>query len=148
MRSANGWRCRVAAIFAAVVGLLLMLGGGGHLSAILEARTGKPFDYRFVSLLTTSGILMFPGVVAIATSYWVWQGRTWAYVACLLSASELMLYLGLLIYMKAQVPDAATSAGDEVYFFGGLIVAYIVVTLRVFLWLHGGRTRQKAHHAR
>ena len=119
-----------------------MLGGGGHLSAILETRAGKPFDYRFVSLLTTSGIRMFPAVVAIATSYWLWQGRTWAYVACLVSASALMLYLGLLIYMKARVPDAATGAGDEVYFLTGLVVAYIVVTLSVLLWLHGGRTHR------
>ena len=53
-----------------------------------------------------------------------------------------MLYLILLIYMKAQVSDAETSAGDEVYFMSGLVVAYIVVTLSVFLWLHGDRTHQ------
>jgi hypothetical protein len=70
MTSATHWPCRVAAIFAVVVGLFLLLGGGGHLSAILETRAGQPFDYRFVSLLTTSGILMFPGGVGIATSYW------------------------------------------------------------------------------
>ncbi len=119
-----------------------MLAGGGHLIAILETRAGQPFDYRFVSLLTTSGILMFPGVVGIATSYWLWQGRTWAYVSCLLSASALMLYLVLLIFMKAQVRDTATAAGDEVYVMSGLVAAYIVVTLTVFLWLHRGRTRR------
>lgn len=142
MTSTNHWPSRVAAIFAVVVGLFLLLGGGGHLSAILETRAGQPFDYRFVSLLTTSGILMFPGVVGIATSYWLWQGRTWAYVSCLISASALMLYLILLIYMKARVPDAETAAGDEVYFFSGLVIAYILVTLSVLLWLHGGRTGQ------
>lgn len=120
-----------------------MLGGGGHLIAILATRAGQPFDYRFVSLLTTGGILMFPGVVGIATSYWLWHGRAWAYVSCLLSASALMLYLVLLIYMKAQVPDTATAAGDEVYVISGLVAAYIVVTLSVFLWLHGGPSRQR-----
>jgi hypothetical protein len=144
MTTTNHWQCRVAAIFAVLVGLFLLLGGGGHLSAILETRAGQPFDYRFVSLLTTSGILMFPGVVGIATSYWLWQGRTWAYASCLLSASALMLYLVLLIYMKAQVPDATTAAGDEVYFMSALVIAYIVVTLSVVLWLHGGRTRQSS----
>lgn len=116
-----------------------MLGGAGHLSAILETRAGQPFDYRFVSLLTTSGILMFPGLVGIATSYWLWQGRTWAYVSCLLSASALMLYLILLLYMKARVPGAAV--GDELYFMSGIVIAYIVVTLSVFVWL-GRRTRR------
>ena len=142
MTSATHWPCRVAAIFAVVVGLFLLLGGGGHLSAILETRGGQPFDYRFVSLLTTSGILMFPGGVGIATSYWLWRGRTWAYVSCLLSASALMLYLALLIYMKAHVPDGATAAGDEVYFMSALVIAYIVVTLSAFLWLRGARTRE------
>jgi hypothetical protein len=142
MTSTNPWPCRVAAIIAFIVGVFLSLGGGGHLNAILETRAGQPFDYRFVSLLTTSGILIFPGCVGIAASYWLWHGRTWAYVSCLLSASALMLYLALLVYMKAQVPDAATAAGDEVYVMSGLVIVYIVVTLSVFLWLHGGRTRQ------
>jgi hypothetical protein len=127
---------------AVVVGLFLIMGGVGHLVAILETRAGQPFDYRFVSLLATSGFLMVPGAVGILTSYWLWHGRSWAYLACLASASALMLYLGLLIYMKAQVPATATAAGDEVYIMSGLVAAYIVVTLSVFLWLHGGRTRR------
>ncbi len=85
---------------------------------------------------------MFPGVVSIGTSYWLWQGRSWAYVSCLLSTSALMLYLGLLVYMKTQVPDRATAAGDEVYFFTWFASAYLVVILSVLLWLHGGRTRE------
>lgn len=133
------WPRSIAAIVAFVAGVLLLLGGGGHLSAILEARAGQPFDYRFVSLLTTSGILMLPGVVGIATSYWLWQGKTWAYVSCLLSASALMLYLGLLLYMKTQVPEAAV--GSEVYFMTGFVMTYMLVTLSVFLWLRGARTR-------
>jgi len=136
------WPCRAAAIFAVIAGVSLLIGGWGHLSAILETRAGQPFDYRFVSLLTTSGILMFPGIVGIATSYWLWQGRTWAYVSCLLSASALMLYLVLLVYMKAQVPNDATAAGDEVYAATGLAITYLVVMLSVLLWLHGGRKRE------
>lgn len=133
------WPRSIAAIVAVIVGVLLLLGGGGHLSAILEERAGQPFDYRFVSLLTTSGILMLPGVVGIVTSYWLWRGRTWAYVSCLLSASALMLYLGLLMYMKAQVPEVAV--GSEVYFMTGFVATYMLVTLGVFLWLRGVRTR-------
>jgi hypothetical protein len=135
------WPCKAAAIFAVIVGMFLLLAGWGHLSAILETRAGQPFDYHYVSLLTTSGILMFPGIVAIATSYWLWQGKVWAYVSCLLSASALMLYLILLVYMKAQVPNNATAAGDEVYAATGLAAAYLVVMLSVLLWLHRGRER-------
>jgi hypothetical protein len=136
------WPSRVAAILAVVVGLFLVLGGVGHLIAILKTRAGQPFDYRFVSLVTTSGILIFPGLVGIVTSFWLWRGRTWAYASCLVSGSALMLYLVLLICMKAQVPDAATEAGDEVYFMSGLVVAYIAVTLGALLRLQRRRTRE------
>ena len=133
------WPCKLAAVVAVPVGVLLLLGGWGHLSAVLAARAGQPFDYRFVSLLTTSGILMFPGIVSLLACYWLWHGKVAAYVACLLSSSALMLYLGLLVYMKTQVQDAATSAGPEVYFFTALVAAYLVVLGAVLLWLQ--RTR-------
>jgi hypothetical protein len=133
------WPCRVAAVLAVAAGVLLLLGGYGHLSAVLETRAGQPFDYRFVSLLTTSGILMFPGLVGLLASYWLWHGKVAAYVACLLSASALMLYLALLVYMKTQVQEAATSAGPEVYFFTALVSGYLVVTAAVLLWLQRSR---------
>ena len=142
MTQSKRWPCRSAAVFAVVVGVFLLLGGWGHLSAILAASAGQPFDYRFVSLITTSGILMFPGVVAIATSYWLWQGRSWAYVSCLVSASALMLYLCLLVYMKSQVQDGATSAGAEVYFFAGWTVVYLAVMAAVFVWLQLSRASE------
>jgi hypothetical protein len=124
---------------AVIVGIFLLLAGGGHLSAILTTRAGQPFDYRFVSLLTTSGILMAPGIVGIATSFWLWRGRSWAYVSCLLSTGALMLYLSLLLYMKAQVPPGSTAAGDEVYFVTGLASVHLVVIASVLSWLHHGR---------
>jgi cytochrome bd-type quinol oxidase subunit 2 len=136
------WPCRAATIFAVITGVLLVFAGWGHLNAVLETRAGQAFDYRFVSLLTTSGILMFPGIVSIATSYWLWQGRTWAYVSCLLSASALMLYLVLLVYMKTQVPNDATAAGDEVYAATGVAITYLAVMVSVLLWLQGGRKRE------
>lgn len=133
------WPCKLAAVLAVLVGVLLLLGGWGHLSAVLGTRAGQPFDYRFVSLLTTSGILMFPGLVSLLASYWLWHGRVWAYVSCVLSTSALMLYLGLLVYMKAQVPDGETAAGPEVYFFTALAAVYLVVMAGVLLWLQRGR---------
>ena len=59
--------------------------------------------------------------------------------ACLLSVSALILYLVLLLFMKAQVPNNATAAGDEVYATTGLAIAHFVVMLGVLLWLHGNR---------
>lgn len=136
------WPCKLAAVVAVPVGVLLLLGGWGHLSAVLEARAGQPFDYRFVSLLTTSGILIFPGLVSLLSCYWLWHGRVWAYVSCLLSTSALMLYLGLLVYMKTQVQGAATSAGPEVYFFAVLVSVYFAVIGGVLLWLQRSRIPQ------
>jgi hypothetical protein len=139
MSSLVCWPRKLAAVLAVFVGVLLFLGGWGHLSAVLETRAGQPFDYRFVSLLTTSGILMFPGAVSLLASYWLWHGKVWAYVSCIVSTSALTLYLGLLVYMKTQVPDGATAAGPEVYFFAALASVYLVVTASVLLWLHRGR---------
>ena len=102
MSSLVRWPCRLAAVVAVLAGVFLLLGGWGHLSAVLETRAGQPFDYRFVSLLTTSGILMFPGIVSLLACYWLWHGKVAAYVSCLLSASALMLYLGLLVYKDAS----------------------------------------------
>jgi hypothetical protein len=133
------WPCRLAAVFAAIVGIFLLLGGWGHLSAVLASRAGQPFDYRFVSLITTSGILMFPGLVGIATSYWLWRGKSWAYVSCLVSGLALMLYLSLLVYMKSQMPDGATTTGPEVYAFTALVFAYLTVLFSVFVWLQRRR---------
>lgn len=142
MTNRQGWPPKLAAAVAVIVGIFLLLAGGGHLSAILGTRAGQPFDYRFVSLLTTSGILMVPGVVAIATSYWLWRGRSWAYVSCLLSTGALLLYLSLLLYMKTQVPAGSTAAGDEVYFVTGLASVHLVVIAAVLSWLHRGRARE------
>ena len=114
-----------------------------HRPVVLASRAGQPFDFRFVSLLTTSGILMFPGIVSIGTSYWLWHGRAWAYVSCLLSVSALTLYLTLLIYMKLQLPAGTESAaGDEVYAAGGLAIIYLALMLSVLLWLNAGRRHQ------
>ena len=139
MTNQQGWPPKLAAVGAVIVGVFLLLAGGGHLTAILETRAGQPFDYRFVSLLTTSGILIVPGVVGIATSYWLWRGRTWAYVSCLLSTGALMLYLCLLVYMKTQVPADSTAAGNEVYFVTALASLQLVVLASVLSWLHRGQ---------
>jgi hypothetical protein len=139
MTNEQGWPPKLAAVSAVIVGVFLLLAGGGHLTAILETRAGQPFDYRFVSLLTTSGILIVPGVVGIATSYWLWHGRSWAYVSCLLSTGALLLYVSLLVYMKTQVPAGSTAAGDEVYFVAGLALVQLVELAIVLSWLHRGR---------
>jgi hypothetical protein len=140
----RSWPPKLAAVVAVIVGIFLLLAGGGHLSAILGTRAGQPFDYRFVSLLTTSGILIVPGLVGIATSYWLWRGRSWAYVSCLLSTGALMLYLSLLLYMKTQVPAGSTAAGDEVYVVTGLASVHLVVIGSVSWWLQRGRPRESS----
>jgi cation transport ATPase len=141
MTNPKRWPCKLAAISAVTIGTFLLLGGGGHLNAILKTTADQPFDYRFVSLITISGILMLPGIVSIVTSYWLWLGKNWAYVSCLLSAAALMIYLCLLTYMKIQVGDRSTNTGDEVYFFTGFVLLYLVLMMSVFLWLHRRKTQ-------
>lgn len=133
--------CTVAALIALVTGFFLLLGGWGHLTAILASRADQPFDYRFVSLLTTSGILFLPGLVSIGMSYGLLRGKTWAYVSCLLSMGALMLYLLLLVYMKSQVPEGQSAAGDEVYFFTLFAAVYMVTLATVFAWSRVNRLR-------
>jgi preprotein translocase subunit SecG len=77
MRNVIRWPCKLAAVLAVLVGVLLLLGGGGHLSAVLEARAGQPFDDRFVSLLTTSGIPTPAYFIVIAgVLLWLQRSRT------------------------------------------------------------------------
>ena len=56
-----------------------------------------------------------------------------------LTICSLWVVIGLFVYMKTQVQDAATSAGPEVYFFTALVSGYLVVIAGVLLWLQRSR---------
>jgi hypothetical protein len=137
MTNSPRWPYRVAAVVAVVCGGFLLLGGFGHLTAILDSRAGQAFDYRFVSLLTTSGLLMFPGLVGIGSCYWLWKGATWAFVSCLLSALALMLYLLLLVYMKMRTPEV--MVGSELYFMMAFVAAHLLASANGLFWLQYSR---------
>jgi hypothetical protein len=64
----HDWSCKLVAVAAGIVGLLMMLGGVGHLVAIVSVAISqhKPYDFRLVSLIATGGILLYPGLVNLA----------------------------------------------------------------------------------
>jgi hypothetical protein len=132
------WPCVIAAICAFTTGVLLLLGGSGHLLAVLEVRSDQPFDFHFVSLLTTSGLLLFPGLVNLSVSYGIWRGQRWAFAASLLSTTALALYLALLHYMKSQVPEAAV--GSELNYMTAFVAVSIAVVGSVLLTLRNTAT--------
>ena len=131
------WPCKLCASTAGIVGILLVMGGSFHLEAVISIALAqdKPFDYRMISLIATSGILIFPGLLSIATCRWIWQGREWAYVTCIAGTMALMIYLILLLFIEAPEPPAKPSTGSEVDYFSMIVGAYLVVLIAVWIWL-------------
>ncbi len=74
------------------------VGGIGHTVGVIGAavKNNKPYDYRLVSLITTGCILMATGLVNVAISRWVKQGRPWALAVSAGSALIAVFYLLLL----------------------------------------------------
>jgi len=74
------------------------VGGIGHTIGVIGAavKNNKPYDYRLVSLITTGCILMATGLVSVAISRWIKQGRPWALSVSAGSALIAVLYLFLL----------------------------------------------------
>ena len=125
----SSWPCRIAAIIAVPSGIMMILMGGGHLSAIIGNAMANdvPFNFRLVSLLTTGGMLVLPGILSVVMSYWIWKGRNWAFATCTVSTTMLMIYLTLLMYMKANDPAGAPSVGTELYIASIIVGSYLVV---------------------
>ena len=135
------WPCKLAALTAVIVGVLLMLMGGGHLYGVMTVLSAhdNPVDYRFVSLLATGGILAFPGLLSLVVCRWLWQGRNWAYAVCIICASAVMIYLVLLVWFVA--PDS-TSVGSELNFATMIVGAYLVALIAVWTSMRITRRRQ------
>ncbi len=64
---------KFAALTALVLGVLMLLMGGGHLYAVTgdALAQDRPLDYRLVSLITTGGLLVLPGIVGLVCLKWL-----------------------------------------------------------------------------
>lgn len=128
---ARPWPGRVAAVVAVGFGVMMLLMGGGHLSAILGRffDSGAAVDYRFVSLVSTGAFLLLPGLVALASVVGLWRGRRWAFVACAFSAVVLLAYLGLLHLIRDPAPGEPVRLGSELQVATAIVGAWLLVVL-------------------
>ena len=131
---AGYWPCKLAAGIAAVVGVLLIMMGGGHLYAVISVALAenKPLDYRLVSLIATGGIVAYPGLLSVTICRWLWQGRGWAYAMCVANAAALLIYLVLLLLVKARDPAGSANVGSELDYASMIVGAYLVTLISVW----------------
>ena len=102
---------RALAIMAFIIGLLMIYGGGGHLIAVIASKVtqGKPYDFRFASLITNGAILLLAGLTHISVSRRIWQGSSAAIQASGVAAAAVMAYCIILLPV-ASARDAALPA--------------------------------------
>lgn len=141
VRFAHPWPCQFGAATAVAMGLLLIAMGGGHLYGVIAdaLAESKPFDYRFVSLLATGGILAYPGVLSLMVCRWLWQGRDWAYAMCIAAAAATMVYLGLLLVMHAPDPATPLRVGSELNYAAIFTGTYLLTLSAAWSFLRSER---------
>ena len=128
-----GWPFKLAAVVAALFGVLLMLMGGGHVYAVISVALAesRPFDHRLVSLIATGSILAYPGLLSAGLCRWLWHGRTWAYAMCVAAAAPSLIYLVFLLIAEA-LPGGSPDVGSELDI-AALVVGALLATL-VAVW--------------
>ena len=107
---------------AIVLALLTGIAGIFHTVAVISVavKQGKPYDFRLVSLLTTGGILIYPGLINIGISRWIKQGHPWAL------AMSAVVTLPLLVYEALLVPAHHSNQVFGVIF-SGLYLCFLIV---------------------
>ena len=101
-----GTRPRFALLAASgcTLGLLLILPGVLHTLAVTSVKlnAGKPYDLRFVWLLTTGLILVSTGLAPIALHAWIRRGEPWALAV---TASAAAFLLAFMIILEPVAPQ-------------------------------------------
>jgi hypothetical protein len=87
----------VLAFGAGLLALLMVIGGTGHTLAVIGARGGRAYDFRFAALITNGGILVYGGVTNLALSPWIARGRTWALAWSAAVTAALVTYCVILL---------------------------------------------------
>ena len=118
------WQSRAAAIAVATLSVLILMMAGGHFYGVMTAAQNRPLDFRLASLIATSGILAYPGLLGLVVCRWLWLGRDWAYGMGIFSALAPFGYLVLLLRTDTLDP---TKVGSELGFAAIVVAVYILV---------------------
>jgi hypothetical protein len=104
---------KLVAWAAGIVGLLMVVGGTGHLVGVIGAAVHrhKLFNFRLVSLLAIGGMLLYPGLLNLGISRSIWLGRQWAFVMSAFATVALLAYGILLMFMKTPPDPTDPFAG-------------------------------------
>src|SRR5687768_456331 len=95
------WPLRIVAIAAVVAGALLVMGGLGHLYAVVNIKIAKnhPVDFRFVHLLAIGAFLLLVGGIDLVSSWRMWRGSRYALLVSAAATVTLLGYLGVLLML-------------------------------------------------
>lgn len=89
------WSCRLAAVFAAAVGVFLLLGSWGHLEATLPLVEGVSLGSTL--LLLPGLLLLVPGLLNLLASRGLWRAEPSAYSFATWLNGVLLAYLAFLL---------------------------------------------------
>jgi len=89
----------------------MMYGGGGHIVAVIAAKVaqGKPYDFRFASLVTNGAILFASGITHVVASRGIWRGNGSAIRSSAVAATAVIAYCAILMPV-ASARSAALPA--------------------------------------
>ena len=136
------WPFRFAAVVGVLFGMLLLLMGNGHMTAVIAvaADQGRSLDWPLVAHLGTSGYLMFPALYSLVVARWLWLGRDWAYGTTIFNVTILLIYLVLLLTMEPEDPDMVGSELNIATLAVGLYLAVLAAVWAGSRWA-GSRFR-------
>jgi len=115
--------CKISAFAAVLVGVFLILGGYGHLEAIIAGirSQGEQPGMAFLPRMATGGVLLIPGLFNIAASPWIWLGKSQALLLSLVLTLASFLYFVYLLVVG--VPDHPIAA------FAVIVGAYLALLI-------------------
>ena len=110
----------------AVLALLMVIGGGGHSIAVtsVRLRSGMPYDFRFVGLLTIGWTLLFAGITYFALVRWIAVGNRWAFAWAAVTSIGLLLFCLILMPLATAREAAIPTLSLNAVFLAWLIVVW------------------------
>ena len=115
----------VLAFGAVLLAVLMVIGGTGHTLAVIGARAGRPYDFRFAALLTNGAILIYAGLTNLVLSPWIYRGRSWALAWSAAVTAALAAYCSILLPLAT-----ARGGAVPVLALNGTYLAWVVLLWR------------------